>query len=394
MTITLFSSIMGLIYFFVGTLLLYFLRNRVEFIKIYGVNLLVFFAAGCVARVLIPVELPNTYIIKSRHIYPQIMRILKLPIIEVKQASINWNLLSILFALSITISIVIFFCHIKDYIKIYRCLARLKPEVNELVESLLKKIAGELGIKHIPQVIQNKEISSPKIIGFYKPIIFMSMYTYSEKELYLIILHEMIHYKNKDVWIKLIVNMVSILLWWNPFVYLLKKDLCQLLEIRCDLEICKGLNIEEKAEYLQTIIRILENQNSEYDRLTHSYYSSELIDKYKKECYLEQRFNIVLLDDNSKNKKIVGTFIIFAFIAALVLSYMNVIQPHTEPDKTGYYSSGDNCCNENLVIVDAENSYIIYEDNIYMLFVNDVFMFVIQESEIDDFKLIGIPIYM
>ena len=84
---------------------------------------------------------------------------------------------------------------------------------------------------------------------------------YSEEELLYILLHEYIHFANRDIFVKLLVSLFCMIFWWDPVAHLLKQDLEQTLEIKCDLSVAKCLNMEERACYLRTIISTLKHSN-------------------------------------------------------------------------------------------------------------------------------------
>ena len=57
---------------------------------------------------------------------------------------------------------------------------------------------------------------------------------YSDQELYCALLHELFHFYHRDAWIKLLVQLLCSLLWWNPLMYLFQRDVTQTLELHCD----------------------------------------------------------------------------------------------------------------------------------------------------------------
>ena len=68
-------------------------------------------------------------------------------------------------------------------------------------------------------------ISSPMTIGIFKPAILLPEEVYPDKGLHFILRHELIHIYRKDSFIKLIGLMVLIFNWYNPFGYVLAKQL-------------------------------------------------------------------------------------------------------------------------------------------------------------------------
>ncbi|MBR1599718.1 MAG: M48 family metalloprotease [Lachnospiraceae bacterium] len=58
---------------------------------------------------------------------------------------------------------------------------------------------------------------------------------YSERELCNIIRHECAHLRKRDHMMVLVADFLCALYWWNPCVYLLKRDMERGLEMRCDM---------------------------------------------------------------------------------------------------------------------------------------------------------------
>lgn len=81
------------------------------------------------------------------------------------------------------------------------------------------------------------KISSPMIFGFIEPIIllpFSICNQLNEEEIKLILLHEIAHLIRQDYIINLIVGLSKVILWFNPFSYLIGKEINLLREIACD----------------------------------------------------------------------------------------------------------------------------------------------------------------
>lgn len=96
-------------------------------------------------------------------------------------------------------------------------------------------------IKHITNqsiavsIVKCRYLDTPMGLGILKKFIVLPDCCYSDNELYYILLHEYTHFMNRDIVIKFLFSIFCIIFWWNPIVYLLKNDLEQTLEIRCDL---------------------------------------------------------------------------------------------------------------------------------------------------------------
>lgn len=103
------------------------------------------------------------------------------------------------------------------------------------------------------------KISAPVMTGFFRHIIILPDKEYSGEELRLILLHEQTHIKHGDVWYKLILAAAKALHWFNPLVYVLAAKAERDIEFACDDEVMTGKNIDEKKEYLRTILKSADN---------------------------------------------------------------------------------------------------------------------------------------
>ena len=79
----------------------------------------------------------------------------------------------------------------------------------------------------------------PYVVGFIRPVIFIPAKGISDHQLKLILMHEWQHFKNRDQWKKTAIKILTCLFWWNPFVYLLRFEVEQILELNCDRKVLK-----------------------------------------------------------------------------------------------------------------------------------------------------------
>uniref|UniRef100_UPI001D010544 M56 family metallopeptidase n=1 Tax=Paenibacillus polymyxa TaxID=1406 RepID=UPI001D010544 len=68
-------------------------------------------------------------------------------------------------------------------------------------------------------------VNYPIMYGLLRPTIVLPIETYTKEEQYFIMRHELQHYFYKDNWRKQIIEILCALYWWNPFVYILRKQL-------------------------------------------------------------------------------------------------------------------------------------------------------------------------
>ena len=105
------------------------------------------------------------------------------------------------------------------------------------------------------------ELSCNPLIGFFRPRIILPVGEWEDKELSYIFVHELIHYKQRDMFYKWLIQIVVCVHWFNPFVYLLEKEVNKSCELSCDEKVISILNEKAKREYGDTLISFLKSNN-------------------------------------------------------------------------------------------------------------------------------------
>ena len=121
-------------------------------------------------------------------------------------------------------------------------------------------LALQLGIKRKVQVFLSETIHTPLTIGFLKPLILIpvaSINHLSAEQLEAVILHEMAHIKRYDYLLNIILSIVEISLFFNPFTQLLSKQIRKERENSCDDWVLQfQYNAASYAEALLQIARL------------------------------------------------------------------------------------------------------------------------------------------
>ena len=90
----------------------------------------------------------------------------------------------------------------------------------ELLESF-GRILEDNRIKRSIDLYTNHLVSSPMLIGLFRPRIILPVSHLSERDFYYTVLHELTHYRRRDMLYKWLVQLALCLHWFNPFVYLM-----------------------------------------------------------------------------------------------------------------------------------------------------------------------------
>ena len=174
-----------------------------------------------------------------------------------KESITFYMIIPIIWIIGITISISIFI--IGNINLIYR-ISKSKKLEDSMVKVILIKCKRKLGInKKIEIRIQNKDVS-PCIYGIMKPKILVSN-EFIKKDIQVIenvFMHELSHYKRKDMITNYILLIMTAIHWFNPFVYKFFRKMRQEMELATD-EIALGkMDKEEKKKYGLTLISLLQ----------------------------------------------------------------------------------------------------------------------------------------
>lgn len=139
---------------------------------------------------------------------------------------------------------------------------------NKRILEIFEETKKELNIKKDIALINQKGILSPAIYGIIDTKIFLdedNVKEKTDKEIKYIFMHELSHYKGKDLVMNFVLNILRTIYWFNPFLYILFKRMRQDIELKADANVLKHLKPEENKEYAMTIINALR------DRLYKSY---------------------------------------------------------------------------------------------------------------------------
>lgn len=110
----------------------------------------------------------------------------------------------------------------------------------------------------------NGKIKSPVVIGLFKKELLLPSYKLNENQIRLIISHELVHIKRKDILYKFIILLARGVHWFNPLVHMMGKKANEDIEITCDLEVVKNMSLADRKNYSNTILDIAGSDIKDY----------------------------------------------------------------------------------------------------------------------------------
>jgi len=113
----------------------------------------------------------------------------------------------------------------------------------------LGQIAEKEKVRTAIELSVNNLISSPMLIGFFKPCIVLPMTEFTGSDFSKIVLHEITHYKRRDMFYKWLIHFTICLHWFNPFVYIMGRSISHDCELACDEAVIQTLDAVERQSY-------------------------------------------------------------------------------------------------------------------------------------------------
>lgn len=235
MEISVYSCLVALFWFDLVIIVCGSLRMSKRFSYQFGLWPLGIALAAGGLRLTFPVELPIAVVIHSSAILPVIR--------DVLQHTVVWgNRISFSIADFLLIGWGVGTCVSFSFLVArlwldYRKIQQLATIPDSRIEALLAEIIGETGVQY--RLVISPDFAAPSIGGLFTPFFILPHYIsgFSDDEVRYVLRHEWQHFLHHDAWIKLVVETVICCFWWNLPVYLLRRDLNQFLEVRCDLSI-------------------------------------------------------------------------------------------------------------------------------------------------------------
>ena len=149
-------------------------------------------------------------------------------------------------------------------------------KLKDIINSSIKNITSEheeilcicmetMNIRNEVELSYSTKISSPSLCGIIKPKILIPVSVADnvrDEEFKYIIMHELTHLKNKDIFINWVITILSMIYWFNPILLYGFHKMRQDLEISCDARVISYLDKGKNLQYGNAIVRVLELRGS------------------------------------------------------------------------------------------------------------------------------------
>ena len=179
---------------------------------------------------------------------------------------------------------------------------------NGPVKTQLQKLTRELHIRRPVPAVEYDGTISPMITGIFRPVVVLPRKAYTEKELYFILKHELIHLKRNDVLVKFLYVAANALHWFNPLVYIMRKQAVVDMELSCDERVVSGTAYADRRDYTETLFSTIKETCTKKTYLSTEFYGGKRI--------MKKRFKNILVRSGKKN----GLLVLSAAMAVTLMA--------------------------------------------------------------------------
>ena len=142
------------------------------------------------------------------------------------------------------------------HVRLKRFLKRWASPVQDFqLLPLYNAIGDELGLDRRPRLMTCPGLAAPMLAGLFHPILLLPEQPLAPKELEYALLHELIHYRRRDIWLKALVMLTVSVHWFNPVMWLMVRQVDRDIELACDEAALTVLPEEERLAYGETILQ-------------------------------------------------------------------------------------------------------------------------------------------
>ena len=271
-------------------------------------------------------------------------------------------------------TLLVFFWSIGIFIMfflLYRSVKQVKalhssalPLQNEELNALYIECLNEVNSKHTIPIYSTAFLKSPVLAGFLHPRIYLPIHlisdfnaeTISATDIRYMLLHELQHYKHKDILIGYLINTVNVFYWFNPLIWYFLKRIRQERELACDSAVLQLLKETEYKSYGNTLINFAETIALSPFPLTMGI--SGNIKQLKGRI-----LNIASFHQPTFKQKIRG-YLICIFVSTIIIGCIPILSVYAS-DQTGYHfdTTEKNITQLNLSsnFGDYTGSFVLYD---------------------------------
>lgn len=208
--------------------------------------------------------------------------------------------------------------------------------------------------------------------GFFRPVAVLPARDYDEDALADILAHEARHFLSHDLWIKLLVNLVCCVFWWNPASYLLRRVCERTMELRCDGRVSAQFTEEARRHYFGTILSFYRDLQGRQAALPGAPICAASFVVPEKDWEVLQRFRFGLRHGRTRNR-LAAAGLCAAVLLLFLASYAVIFQPaYPGSTEEGGYEIFATFPEDSYLVPNSDGTYDLYMNGKYQCIVKRI----------------------
>ena len=165
-------------------------------------------------------------------------------------AALPW--VKIIFALWLSGALISITSRTASYLRFYGLIRRyaIRPELDDT--RCYVRVKG----RRKPELIRSDYVRTPMLMGIFSPLLVLPDAEYTQTQLNHIFLHELMHHRRRDLVYKWLCVLILSVHWFNPLVYLVRREIDRACELSCDEQLIKRMDAGQKQSYGDTLISL------------------------------------------------------------------------------------------------------------------------------------------
>ena len=187
----------------------------------------------------------------------------------------------------------------------------------EQYHTLLAQCKAKFGIKAKVRVLVQDNIASPAMMGFFKPTILLPRYmeTMGEESCSYMLLHELAHYKRKDMLVNYLLLVLRGIYWFNPILWVMFQFIREDMELCTDTYLLKCIGSEHEKGYARSLVEVL-GQAQEYSHV------SKLLCMADGKKTVERRITMIKLKNTVQKHKAITACLCLGVVSIVSLLFL------------------------------------------------------------------------
>ena len=173
---------------------------------------------------------------------------------EAKEAQSPLSAAVTLFVIAYPFGVLIVLLYVIISNKVFTGLHRRRNrDANAEETAMLAELCGR---KRTPRLYRNPLAATPMLFGVFRPMILLPDREYTNDQLRAVLLHELTHLRHKDILIKWLSVFACAVHWFNPIVWLVRREIGRACELACDEAVVRNLDADGRQSYGETLLAV------------------------------------------------------------------------------------------------------------------------------------------